>query len=111
MGVRSGATEIDRNDGMTEQDQRSVIDATERLYMALNSMLAGDPEPLTEVYSHADDATYMPAQGGILVGWEQVFGDWSKQAAASHGRKDTAPRILGFPERERRVEDDRPPRR
>lgn len=59
--------------------------ATERFYLALNAMLAGDPEPLAEVYSHADDVSYMPAQGGFLVGWKAVYADWRKQAEASQG--------------------------
>ena len=70
---------------MADTDEQGVIDATAGFYEALNAMLAGDPEPLAGVYSHADDVTYMPAEGGLLVGWEQVFADWSKQAAASRG--------------------------
>jgi len=70
---------------MTDTDEQGVIDATAGFYEALNAMLAGDPKPLAGVYSHADDVTYMPAEGGLLVGWEQVFADWSKQAAASRG--------------------------
>jgi hypothetical protein len=33
-------SEIERGNEMTEQDQQSVIDATERFYEALNAMLA-----------------------------------------------------------------------
>lgn len=70
---------------MNQSDEQAVIEATRGFYEALNAMLAGDPEPLSGVYSHADDVTYLPAEGGIRVGWEEVFGDWSDQAGASRG--------------------------
>ena len=70
---------------MSEPEKQAVIEATHRFYAALNAMLAGDPKPLTDVYSHADDVTYMPAEGGVLMGWDQVFADWSRQAEASRG--------------------------
>jgi len=70
---------------MTGQDEQAVVAATQRFYEALNSMLAGDPEPLVGIYSHADDVNYLPAEGGILHGWQQVYADWSRQAAASRG--------------------------
>jgi ketosteroid isomerase-like protein len=70
---------------MSDGDRQAVIEATHSFYAALNAMLAGDPNPLADVYSHAADVTYMPAEGGLLVGWDQVFADWSRQAEASRG--------------------------
>jgi ketosteroid isomerase-like protein len=70
---------------MSDGDERAVIEATYGFYAALSAMLAGDPNPLADVYSHAADVTYMPAEGGLLVGWDQVFADWSRQAQASRG--------------------------
>jgi ketosteroid isomerase-like protein len=70
---------------MSDSDEQAVIAATEGFYAALNAMFAGDPTPLSTVYSHADDVSYMPAEGGFLVGWDQVFADWSRQAQASRG--------------------------
>jgi ketosteroid isomerase-like protein len=70
---------------MSNGDEQAVIEATHSFYAALNAMLAGDPDPLADVYSHAADVTHMPAEGGLLVGWDQVFGDWSRQAEASRG--------------------------
>ena len=46
-------------------------------------MLHGDPEPFAGVYSHADDVTYMGAEGGLRVGWADA--DWNAQAAKSLG--------------------------
>lgn len=75
---------------MSNADEQAVIEATEGFYAALNAMLAGDPSPLADVFSHADDVTYMPAEGGVLVGWDQVFADWSRQAEASRGGRAEA---------------------
>lgn len=48
-------------------------------------MLRGDPEPFAELWSHTDDIVYLPAEGGINVGWEQAYSDWKRQAGASRG--------------------------
>ena len=52
---------------------------------ALNAMLSGDPDPLRDVYSHADDVTYLGAKGDFQVGWDQVFADWKAQASNCPG--------------------------
>jgi len=52
--------------------EKEVRMAAEQLYAALNSMFEGDLDPMIEVWSHADDVTYMGPSGGILVGWEEV---------------------------------------
>jgi ketosteroid isomerase-like protein len=70
---------------VSASEDQAVIAATRAFYAALNAMLAGDPDPLADVYSHADDVTYMPAEGGFLFGWEAVSADWSRQAQASRG--------------------------
>jgi len=54
--------------------------AIEQFYSAHNEIFAGNLEPMEEVWSHADDVTYMSPIGGILVGWEATRGSWSKQA-------------------------------
>ena len=41
------------------------------------------PNPSRGVYSHADDVTYMGAEGGLRVGWADA--DWKAQAAKSLG--------------------------
>lgn len=65
--------------------EAAVREAVERWAEALNAMLGGDPEPLAELYSHADDVVYMGAEGTYRVGWEAAYADWSEQAAKSLG--------------------------
>lgn len=59
--------------------------AVSKFYLALNQMFTGDVELMNEVWSHADDVTYMGPNGGLLVGWEQVGPIWEKQAALRLG--------------------------
>ena len=58
---------------MSEDARDAVLAAHARWYEALNAMLAGDPEPFAEIYSHSDDVSYMPAEGGLLVGFDAAF--------------------------------------
>jgi uncharacterized protein (TIGR02246 family) len=48
-------------------------------------MLNGDPKPFAELYSHADDTTYMGAEGTYRVGWQAIVRDWEEQAKKSSG--------------------------
>jgi ketosteroid isomerase-like protein len=66
-------------------DGKGVRDAAMQWYVALNAMLKGDPEPFAALYSHADDVTYMGAEGGMRVGWAAAYADWKEQAAKSLG--------------------------
>ncbi len=43
-------------------------------------MFKGNIEPMKEVWSHADDVTYMGPTGGIKIGWQEVLSDWQSQA-------------------------------
>ncbi|MCK5496158.1 MAG: hypothetical protein KAI80_07095, partial [Hyphomicrobiaceae bacterium] len=70
---------------MSSDDEKAVRAAVDGFYEALNVMFKGDPNPLKIVYSHADDVTYLPAEGGIQVGWDAVFADWKLQADKSLG--------------------------
>ncbi|MEJ2717500.1 MAG: nuclear transport factor 2 family protein [Deltaproteobacteria bacterium] len=71
----------------SEQDEAAVRQATARFYTALNAMLKGDASPVEEVWSHAKDVTYMGADGGYQVGWDQVLVDWEVQADLKIGGK------------------------
>lgn len=71
--------------GMTTLEQ-----ASQAFYEALNTMLAGDAGPMLEVWSHADDVTYMSPFGELLVGWEPVRESWEGQAAAHLGGRVAA---------------------
>ena len=73
---------------MNEHDApvpEEVADAAARFYAALNAMFESDLAPMKEVWSHADDVTYMGPDGGFQVGWEQVLASWEKQAAMKLG--------------------------
>ena len=70
---------------MSAQDEAAVRAANAAWFDALNAMLHGDPMPLADVYSHADDVSYMSAEGGIRIGWEATWRDWQAQAKLSRG--------------------------
>jgi ketosteroid isomerase-like protein len=70
---------------MSSDDENAVRAAVDGFCDALNAMLNGDPNPLKTIYSHAGDVTYLPAEGGIQVGWDAVFADWKPQAGKSLG--------------------------
>ena len=67
------------------QDEKAIHAAVDRWLVALNAMFAGDPEPFAELYSHADDVTYMGAEGTYCVGWDAAYDDWKMQAEKSLG--------------------------
>ena len=54
--------------------------ATDSFYSALGAILAGDVEPMSRVWSHADDVTYMSPFGELLVGWDATKVSWQAQA-------------------------------
>ncbi len=66
-------------------NDKAVRMAAAEFYRALNAMFTGDVGPMKEVWSHADDVTYMGPAGGIHVGWDQVLADWEAQAALKLG--------------------------
>jgi ketosteroid isomerase-like protein len=76
-----------------ETGNSAVMAAEERFYAALNAMFTGDARPMKEVWSHADDVTYMGPGGGFQKGWAAVSDDWDKQAAMKLGGKVTPDRL------------------
>lgn len=70
-----------------DSDRESVAAATAQFYAALNKLFEGDAKPMQEVWSHADDVTYMGPAGGMQVGWKQVRKSWESQAALRLGGK------------------------
>jgi ketosteroid isomerase-like protein len=63
----------------------TLEDATERFYSALNAVLGGDAAAMLDVWSHADDVSYMSPFGELLAGWKPVRGSWEAQAAQRLG--------------------------
>jgi ketosteroid isomerase-like protein len=66
-------------------DEAAVGAASAQFYTALNALFTGDVAPMEEVWSHADDVTYMGPGGGFQVGWNQVQVIWKEQAAKKLG--------------------------
>jgi hypothetical protein len=50
-----------------EGDEKAVREAAAQFYKALNSMFAGDLEPMKELWSHAEDITYMCGRKGDIL--------------------------------------------
>jgi len=70
---------------MSTEDEKAVIEAAAKFYAALNALFTGDLGPMKEIWSHADDVTYMGPGGGFHVGWDQVLANWEAQAALKLG--------------------------
>lgn len=70
---------------MSYADEQEIREAVGRFYFALNVLFEGELGPMKEVWSHADDVTYMGPGGGLRVGWEQVLADWKVAAAMKLG--------------------------
>ena len=68
-----------------QDSETAVREAAAGFYSALEVFFTGDLGPMTKVWSHADDVTYMGPDGGFEVGWPQVLEDWKKQAAMKLG--------------------------
>ena len=70
---------------MSTDDKAAVLAANQAWFTALNAMLAGDPEPFADLYSHADDVSYLSAEGGLRIGWDATWKDWQAQSRLSRG--------------------------
>lgn len=68
-----------------DTDEKAVVEAANGFYTALNEMFTGDLTRMMEVWSHAEDVTYMGPAGGFQVGWTQVLSSWKEQAAMKLG--------------------------
>ncbi len=64
-----------------EDADEKVRQATAQFYAALNDLFQGELDPMKEVWSHADDVTYMGPAGGMQLGWDEVLQNWASQAA------------------------------
>lgn len=70
---------------MPTDDKAAVLAANKAWYAALNAMFDGDAAPFAEIYSHADDVSYMAAEGGLRIGWDATWRDWQAQAKLAKG--------------------------
>lgn len=79
-----GAATVSARD--TDQANESTVqDATAGFYAALNAMFTGDADPFKDVWSHADDVTFMGPDGSVNVGWNEVLANWEVQAKMKLG--------------------------
>jgi ketosteroid isomerase-like protein len=67
------------------KDAEAVQAANSGFYVSLNALFTGDAQPMHEVWSHADDVTYMGPGGGFLRGWIDVRDRLDAQAALKLG--------------------------
>ena len=66
-------------------ETKAVEEATNKFYVGLNAMFAGDIDSLEESWSHADDITCLGPTGDFLVGWDAVHEAWQEEAAMNLG--------------------------
>ena len=57
---------------MSADDAKAVKDAAAAFYAALDALFIGNAASMREVWSHANDVTYMGPDGGFEVGWNEV---------------------------------------
>jgi ketosteroid isomerase-like protein len=69
----------------SQHGEKAIREAAGGFYKALNALFKGNPDPMDEVWSHAEDVTYMGPDGVFQLGWPQVSEDWKKQAAKKLG--------------------------
>jgi len=79
------ATASARDASTAPSDASAVQQATVNFYKAINAMFHGDIEPLKDVWSHADDITYLGPDGTVNVGWKEAFDNLQKQAKMKLG--------------------------
>jgi ketosteroid isomerase-like protein len=68
-------------------ESKGVEQATAQFYSSLNALFTGDADPMLEVWSHAEDISYMGPGGDVQVGWNAVRNVWQEQAALKLGGK------------------------
>ena len=68
-----------------QAEEQAVRQANDNFYAALNNMFEGDIAAMNNVWSHADDVTYLGPDGKFIVGWDQVSPEWQHQASLKLG--------------------------
>jgi ketosteroid isomerase-like protein len=72
-----------------ESADSAIRDATMRYYVALNSLYAGDVNPMDKIWSHSGEVSLFDFDGGKSVGWNDVHGSFVATARANQGRRLT----------------------
>ena len=79
--------EVGQSDAMPEELTLPALkQASDDFYAALADLLAGDPTAMINLWSHADDVSYMgPMDGTLSIGWPTIHKVWQDQAVARIG--------------------------
>jgi ketosteroid isomerase-like protein len=76
-----------------------VRSASNQFYAALNKMVKGNSQSLSDIWSHNSEVTTMHPIGGRQVGWKDVWATWDQTAqVASEGHvelQDQLIRVVG----------------
>ena len=82
---------------MSTEDE--VRNASNQFYSALNKMVNGSSQSLSDIWSHSPAVTTMHPIGGREVGWKDVWATWDQTAkVASDGQvklEDQIIRVVG----------------
>jgi ketosteroid isomerase-like protein len=82
---------------MSAEDE--VRNASNQFYAALNKMVNGSSQSLSDIWSHSPAVTTMHPIGGRQVGWKDVWATWDQTAqVASEGQvklQDQFIRVVG----------------
>tara|TARA_R110000868_G_scaffold91999_9_gene254991 strand:+ start:1367 stop:1861 length:495 start_codon:yes stop_codon:yes gene_type:complete len=70
-----------------DNEEAAVLAANAGFYSALNILFTGDAAPMMDVWSHAEDVTYMGPTGTYDRGWKAISKNWEAQAALKLGGK------------------------
>ena len=78
---------------MSSEDE--IRKASTHFYAALNSMVKGDAQAMSDIWSHGSDVTTMHPIGGRQVGWDEVRGSWEQVAGlASDGKVELKDQLI-----------------
>ena len=80
-------SDVSQADEARDNQKQAVEHAAFEFYAALNALFTGDVAPMQQVWSHADDVSYMGPVGGFQIGWRNVNDRWEEQAALHLGGK------------------------
>ena len=72
---------------MSSDEEQAVTQAVMGFYNALAEIFEGNTGAMEEIWSHANDVTYMGPGGGYQEGWGQVLQNFRAQADLKMGGK------------------------
>lgn len=78
------ATSGDKTEAASTPEQ-ALRAANSQLYVAINLVLAGNPDMIDNVWSQKDDVTNFGPFGGRIAGWKAVDAQFKKEAAMKMG--------------------------